>query len=125
MLSKLSLLSVKEVLVYCMLFRVKVGSTVYKEGDDANGTSYIVLFGKILLYNMKLGLIGSASTGDAFGEEGILDKREVLTTKLDDVKPTFLIRREEMATAEEESFVLEFTTASFEKLKERLFSLHL
>ena len=72
---KLSLITVKELLVYCVLLRIKKGHTIYREGDSANETSYIILYGKILLHNAKLGAIGASSTGDSLGEEGLLEKK--------------------------------------------------
>ena len=65
----------KELLVYCVLLRIKKGHTIYREGDSANETSYIILYGKILLHNAKFGAIGTASTGDSLGEEGLLEKK--------------------------------------------------
>jgi len=72
---KLSLLTVKELLVYCVLLRIKKGHTIYREGDSSNDTSYIILYGKILLHSAKLGAIGAVTTGDSLGEEGILEKK--------------------------------------------------
>ena len=126
---KVSLVTVKELLVYCVLLRVKSGVSIYKEGDSSNATTYIILFGKFLLHTAKLGPIGTASTGDTLGEEGLLDlKSRPLTTHLDyQEEPTLnpVVRREELATAAEESFILEFTQGSMEKVKERLFKLRL
>ena len=126
---KVSLVTVKELLVYCVLLRVKSGVSIYKEGDSSNATTYIILFGKFLLHTAKLGPIGTASTGDTLGEEGLLDpKSRPLTTQLDYQEETTLnpvVRREELATAAEESFILEFTQGSMEKVKERLFKLRL
>lgn len=65
----------KELLVYCVLLRVKLGQTIFKEGDHANDTTYIILYGKFLLHTSKLGPIGAVTTGDFLGEEGLLDKR--------------------------------------------------
>lgn len=59
--------------MYCVLLRVKCGATIYKEGDHANDTCYIVLYGKLLLHHSRLGPIGVVSTGDSLGEEGLLD----------------------------------------------------
>ena len=72
---KLSLVSVKELLVYCVLLRVKSGVTIFKEGDPSNDTTYIILYGKFLLHTSKLGPIGAVTTGDSLGEEGLLDHR--------------------------------------------------
>jgi hypothetical protein len=72
---KLSLVSVKEILVYCVLLRVKSGVSIYKEGDSSNATAYIILYGKFLLHTSKLGPIGGVTTGDTLGEEGLLDKK--------------------------------------------------
>jgi len=96
---KVSLLAVKELLLYCMLIRVRTGQTLYKEGDHAKNTAYIILYGKFLLHHSKLGAIGVVSTGDSLGEEGIFEKK-------DSELPVY---RQEMATAEEESFILEFS----------------
>jgi CRP-like cAMP-binding protein len=74
LLKKLSLLAVKELLVYCLLLRVKHGHTIYKESESANQTSYIILYGKFLLHNSKLGPIGTCNAGDSLGEEGLLEK---------------------------------------------------
>ena len=71
----MSLITVKELLVYCVLLRIKKGHTIYREGDPSNDTAYIILYGKILLHTAKLGAIGSVSTGDTLGEEGLLEKR--------------------------------------------------
>jgi hypothetical protein len=112
MFRKLSLVTVKELLVYCVLLRVKLGSTIYREENLANETSYIILYGKFLLHNSKLGPIGVTSTGDSLGEEGLLDKKANVTTNVEAHTGDFenyVVRRHEMATAEEESYVLEFT----------------
>ncbi|TNV80958.1 hypothetical protein FGO68_gene1252 [Halteria grandinella] len=114
LLKKLSIVAVKEMLLYCLLLRVKQGHTIYKEGESANETSYFILFGKFLMHTSKLGPIGTANSGDSMGEEGLLDK----------ISET-MVKREEMATAEEESYVMEFTKGAMDKLKERLFVLHL
>ena len=125
---KVSLVTVKELLVYCVLLRVKSGVSIYKEGDSSNATTYIILFGKFLLHTAKLGPIGTVTTGDTLGEEGLLDhKSRPITTQVDFKEETILnlVRREELATAAEESFILEFTQGSMDKVKERLFKLHL
>ena len=83
-----------------MLVRVKIGQTLYKEGDHAKSTAYIILYGKFLLHHSKLGAIGVVTTGDSLGEEGIFEK------KGDTELPVY---RYEMATAEEETFILELT----------------
>ena len=124
---KLSIVTVKELLDYCVLLRVKLGVTIYNERDPSNQTSYIILFGKFLLHTAKLGPIGAVTTGDSLGEEGLLELRSRPITL--DVKEESgalsLIRRDEMATAEEESFILGFTKENFDKVRERLFKLHL
>ena len=125
---KVSLITVKELLVYCVLLRVKSGVSIYKEGDSSNATTYIILFGKFLLHTAKLGPIGTVTTGDTLGEEGLLDlKSRPLTTQVDFKEETILnlVRREELATAAEESFILEFTQGSMDKVKDRLFKLQL
>ncbi len=82
---KLSLLTVKELLVYCVLLRIKKGHTIYREGDSSNDTSYIILYGKILLHTSKLGAIGAVNTGDSLGEEGLLEKKpHQITTEVSD-----------------------------------------
>ena len=70
---KLSIVTVKELLVYCVLLRVKLGVTIYNERDPSNSTSYIILFGKFLLHTARLGPIGAVTTGDTLGEEGLLE----------------------------------------------------
>jgi hypothetical protein len=59
------------------------------------------------------------------GEEGLLDTHPKVTLDVKQEYLSALVRREEMATAEEESFVMEFTKGAMDKLKERLFTLHL
>eukprot|EP00347_Sterkiella_histriomuscorum_P000407 403375983 len=108
---KLSLLAVKELMIYCMLIRVRHGQTLYKEGDHANNTAYIVLYGKFLLHTSKHGAIGQVTTGDSLGEEGIFEKKDL------DL-PVF---RQEIATAEEDCFILELNSNAVEKVKEQLY----
>ncbi|CDW82978.1 UNKNOWN [Stylonychia lemnae] len=108
---KVSLLAVKELLLYCMLIRVRVGQTLYKQNDDSKSTAFIVLYGKFLLHHSKYGEIGLVTTGDSLGEEGIFEKKGL----------DMIVYRQEMATAQEESFILEFTQLSMEKIKEQLF----
>lgn len=72
LLKKLSIVAVKEMLLYCLLLRVKKGYTIYKEGEPANDTSYVILFGKFLMHTAKLGPIGTVTQGDSMGEEGLL-----------------------------------------------------
>jgi hypothetical protein len=60
---------------------------------------YIVLFGKLLLHSMELGAVGTVNTGDSLGEEGIYEKSDGNFTTL----------RKEIATAEEDSYVLELS----------------
>ena len=55
------------------------------------------------------------TTGDSLGEEGVFER------KGEDVP----VYRQEMATAEEESFILEFTQASLDKVKDQLFAMKL
>ena len=55
---------------------MKTGQTLYKEGDHANNTAYIILYGKFLLHHSKLGSIGTVTTGDSLGEEGIFEKKD-------------------------------------------------
>ena len=50
LLKKLSLVTVKELLLYSLLLRVKKAHTIFKEGDPTNDSSFIILFGKFLLH---------------------------------------------------------------------------
>ena len=54
-------------------------------------------------------------TGDALGEEGLFEKSDTGHNPI----------RKEIATAEEESFVLEITAQSFEKVREDLYRMKL
>ena len=47
---KVTLVTVRELLVYCVLLRVKSGVSIYKEGDSSNNTAFIILYGKFLLH---------------------------------------------------------------------------
>lgn len=73
---KLTLPTVKEILLCSTLIRVKHGAKIYKEGVSSSETSYLILYGKFLLHTSKLGPIGVASTGDSLGEEGILERSD-------------------------------------------------
>ena len=110
LLKRLTLVTVKELMLYSLLLRVKKGHTIYKEGDSSNNTCFIILFGKFLLHGERLGPVGSVTMGDSLGEEGLLDKRTFTTTDLNGEQSNqFFVMREEMATAEEESYLLEIT----------------
>jgi hypothetical protein len=72
---RLSLIGVKEILLYSLLLRVKKGHTIFKEGEAAGSASFIVLYGKFLLHSERLGPVGSVGPGDSLGEEGLLDRK--------------------------------------------------
>ena len=72
--------------------------------------AYIILQGKFLLHSAQLASIGTVTIGDTLGEEGLFEKKESNNK----------IYRREMATAENECFMLELTASSFEKLKDEL-----
>jgi CRP-like cAMP-binding protein len=59
------------------MITVRVGRTLYCDGDDAQNTSYIVLEGKFLLHQYNIGAIGTVKVGDSLGEEGILENKEI------------------------------------------------
>ena len=71
----------------------------------------MVLYGKFLLHCSQHGAIGIVTTGDSLGEEGLFEKSDAKNP---------IIRRKEIATAEDNSFVLELNQHSFDKLKQTL-----
>jgi hypothetical protein len=55
-----------------MLF-LKQGQVLYKE-EDEDPTIYVPVFGKIKIWNKKLGQIGTVGLGQTLGEECLIDK---------------------------------------------------
>ena len=58
-----------------MIF-LKQGQVLYKE-EDEDPTIYIPFFGRIVLWNKKLGQLGSVGLGYTLGEECLIDKEFV------------------------------------------------
>lgn len=99
----------KEMITQMPLIILEDSQLLYKEGEDV-ASAYIVVLGKLILHNKKLGAIGLVKIGDMIGEEWL-------------IKNSKIKERQESAYSSGLTFVLELTQEFWDKLRNILYCL--